>query len=414
MVKTNPRDNDLAAAQGVQDVVSRLLSTRSLLAADLAEYLIVHMPELREVGVEDLVLKSCRANITALFDNLARAVPVESIAPSPELIDYTRGFVRDGLPLDSIMQAYRLGTAYLITRWTDAAAEQVPGAAAIGVIKGGTAYLLEWLGVMSNQLADEYRGEVSRLAKERSQARLEDIREILNNFDIEIEAASRRLGYRLADCHLAIALRDVTEGRNSGAALDSALRDLTGALDVTNRLAVYADRRTVWCWLRWTHDQSRELPVPAAPVLMAAGRPWDGIAGFRRSHLEALDALRIAGITGRRAATLTHFEDVNVAAMCTADVDRARDFVRTELAALSADDERTRRIRETLSAFYAANSNFRATATKLGIHHNTVRYRLEQAERALGRPVGERRLALELALHLRDTLAPTSRDATPG
>lgn len=412
VAETNQRDNDLASAQRVQEVVSRLLSARSRLATDLADYLIVHVPEIREVGVEDLVLGSCRANITALFDNLARAVPLESVALSPELIGYTRAFVREGLLLDSIMRAYRLGTAYLITRWTDAAAEQVPGAAAITVIKRGTAYLLEWLETMSSQLAGEYRSEVSRLAQERSQARLEDIRELLSNFDIEVEAASRRLGYRLADCHLAIVLRDVTEGRNSGVGLDSALRDLTGALHAANRLVVHADRRTVWCWLRWSHDRPRELPVPAAPVLLAAGRPWDGIAGFRRSHLEALDALRIAGITGRPAATVTHFEDVNVAAMCTTDVERARDFVQTELGALSADDERTRRIRETLSAFYAANSNFRATATELGIHHNTVRYRIEQAERAMRRSVGERRLALELALHLRDTLAPTSRDAT--
>jgi hypothetical protein len=42
----------------------------------------------------------------------------------------------------------------------------------------------------------------------------------------------------------------------------------------------------------------------------------------------------------------------------------------------------------------------------IGVHHNTVRYRLDQTE--IGYPPGEHRLRLELALHLAEHLgAPT-------
>jgi hypothetical protein len=36
----------------------------------------------------------------------------------------------------------------------------------------------------------------------------------------------------------------------------------------------------------------------------------------------------------------------------------------------------------------------------MGLHHNTVRYRLDRAEALLGRPPSEERFKLELALHL--------------
>jgi DNA-binding PucR family transcriptional regulator len=77
-----------------------------------------------------------------------------------------------------------------------------------------------------------------------------------------------------------------------------------------------------------------------------------------------------------------------------------RAFVAEQLGPLGGDTDEACRLRATLEAFFDSNSNFRATAARLGIHHNTVRYRLEQIERLLDRPIGHQRLKLELALHL--------------
>ncbi|MFZ2871589.1 helix-turn-helix domain-containing protein, partial [Zavarzinia sp.] len=98
--------------------------------------------------------------------------------------------------------------------------------------------------------------------------------------------------------------------------------------------------------------------------------------------------------------TVVSFDMASMAALCATDPARLDAFVGDELGPLAAMGAAARRNRETLAAFYAANCNFRSAAAALGLHHNTIRYRLEQIEATLGHPVGERRLQIELALHL--------------
>ena len=123
------------------------------------------------------------------------------------------------------------------------------------------------------------------------------------------------------------------------------------------------------------------------------------------SHREAIEALRVAELSPQ-SGVVTEFADVAVAALCTVDSDRTYEFVRAELGDLAAGDEATTRIRDTLREFLAMNCNHRATAVRLHVHHNTVRYRIAQAERLLERSVDERRFQTELALHLTEYAAP--------
>ena len=84
-------------------------------------------------------------------------------------------------------------------------------------------------------------------------------------------------------------------------------------------------------------------------------------------------------------------------------------FIAEKLGPLAVETNEARRLRATLKGFFDANSNLRAAGTCLGIHHNTVRYRLERAEALLGRSVREHRLHLEIALQLFDRLVlPTN------
>ncbi len=68
------------------------------------------------------------------------------------------------------------------------------------------------------------------------------------------------------------------------------------------------------------------------------------------------------------------------------------------LAGLAADDEQQARLRETLLAFLQTGGSYKATAERLMLHKNTVQYRIRKAEESLGRPVGENRHDVELAL----------------
>ena len=68
------------------------------------------------------------------------------------------------------------------------------------------------------------------------------------------------------------------------------------------------------------------------------------------------------------------------------------------LGALADDDDHNARLRATLGVFLQENGSYKATAERLTLHKNTVQYRVRKAEESLGRPVGEDRLNVELAL----------------
>jgi DNA-binding PucR family transcriptional regulator len=72
--------------------------------------------------------------------------------------------------------------------------------------------------------------------------------------------------------------------------------------------------------------------------------------------------------------------------------------VLSTLAGLAADDEHHARLRDTLLVFLQAGGSYKTTAEQLMLHKNTVQYRIRKAQESLGRPVGENRHGVELAL----------------
>lgn len=83
--------------------------------------------------------------------------------------------------------------------------------------------------------------------------------------------------------------------------------------------------------------------------------------------------------------------------------DAMNTFVKRELQGLLGDDETSARLRNTLRAVLSHPGNFEAAARQLDVHKNTVRYRVQQIEKRLGRRIIHRALHLELALDCFDT-----------
>jgi len=75
-----------------------------------------------------------------------------------------------------------------------------------------------------------------------------------------------------------------------------------------------------------------------------------------------------------------------------------RAWVLSTLGQLATDDEHHARLRETLLAFLDTGGSYKATAERLTLHKNTVQYRIHKAAESLGRPVGDSRHDVELAL----------------
>lgn len=138
----------------------------------------------------------------------------------------------------------------------------------------------------------------------------------------------------------------------------------------------------------------------APGVRIGIGEPAPGIAGFRQSHTEAAEARRIADLAHRPAGTITRYAHVALRAIATSDLDQARIFVTRQLQGMAGDDEVTARLTATLRTYLAEHSSRSRTAKRLGIHENTVSYRIKQAEELLGHSVDQGTLDLRVALAL--------------
>ena len=141
-------------------------------------------------------------------------------------------------------------------------------------------------------------------------------------------------------------------------------------------------------------------------IHVALGSPASGLDGFRRSHQEALDARRVARLAGRRTGSVVTYAASAVAALTSTDLERARQFVTTELGSVAGDDDEARRLAGTLLVYLEEGLSPRRTARRLGVHENTVVNRIRTIEERLGHPVKPRVTELLVALRLVPLVTP--------
>jgi len=95
---------------------------------------------------------------------------------------------------------------------------------------------------------------------------------------------------------------------------------------------------------------------------------------------------------------VTRFADVAPLALMSGSIELLRVWVAETLGSLADDADHNSPLRETLRVFLQECGSFKATAERLTLHKNTVQYRVRKAEESIGRPVGQDRLQIELAL----------------
>jgi hypothetical protein len=385
----------------VRHVAIALLPELHSIGEGMVVYLGGEMPELSHPGTLGLTRTACHANSKLLLEALSRGVPPEELTPSTEVVLATRASVQYGVNHDNVMRGYRLGTAYWCRRWGDAVEKHCTDASlAVPVTSYGITFFFAWLEVASTRLGAEFRDETERQAREGSLAWAAYVRSALTSDDLDAREASLRLGYDLGGHHVALVLSHYRSGDHT--ALDSTAFEIAAAVSRLKPLVVRVDVDTTWCWI--PSRGALDLPASRAAVLIGQGRPGTGLSGFRRSHREAVEALRVARLAGSPVGSVSRFDQVELAALCSNDPDYCRVFIAETLGPLAAQTKEVQRLRATLDAYFKANCSLRGTAAEMGLHHNTVRYRLDRATDLLGRSPDEERLQLELALHLASRL----------
>jgi DNA-binding PucR family transcriptional regulator len=263
-----------------------------------------------------------------------------------------------------------------------------------------------------NRLVPEYRSARERWARTPEAIRAETVRAIIDGTLDNPRDASRLLGHELERRHhLGLVIwESQPNGSRHPHTLERAASAVADAVGMNEPLLVPTGGSELWAWLSALEQPDAErldaAPAPDLPpgVRAAIGRPAVGIDGFRASHLEAVSASRVAVLAGADAPSTTRYDDVELVALLSADIERARAFVVYELGALAGMEPAIARLRETMLVLLEEGMSNSRAAQRLYVHHNTVVYRTARAKELLGHGLVERRIQLTAALMLARTL----------
>jgi DNA-binding PucR family transcriptional regulator len=401
----------------ISAVADQMLVHEDEIVAEMDAAVIALVPAFgTDVAISAEVSASDRANFRRFLTVAQHADSPPPADVPPEALDIARTMVRRGIEFDAIFQGYRAGQQIAWRRWLEAASVVVEPADFAAVLEASLALLFQYVDdVLSRVLAEAQREREEVLGGALAR-RTETVRLILDHAPIDVRTASSRLGYELSRRHTALVLWAEAPGVKQGS-LESAAEVLARAVGTRRPLTMVAGTSTLWVWIG-TESEPPTADLRAAfadtpPNIRAAVGPTErGIAGFTRSHDAALGVHRLLAGQPEGQGFATYAE-LEVTALAAHDELRAAEFVAATLGPLAADEPNAARLRETLRVFLEEADNAPRAAVRLHTHRNTVLQRIGRATDLLGHDVGERRLALALALELAHRLGPRALTRTP-
>lgn len=319
--------------------------------------------------------------------------------PEPTLA-LARDLVHLGAGPDAIHHGYRLGHAWFHKRVVAAVAAEASTTEELhAATERITDWCYAWFERMHALLTEVTNTELAMWQPTAAAIRAAVIGSVLDGTCEDIDAASLTLGYDLRGDHLAAIVwhEAPAPSVNLRTVVSRTLRDVAEGTPFVHE----ASSSSLWVWLP-AKERAGAVDL-ADDVLLAIGEPGRGVEGFRRSHEQAQRARHVISLHGGGAPIMRTFRDVEMIALLAAGGDDAQAFVLDTLGPLAADDEQSRRLRETLAAVFDEPS-ISAAAARLGVHHNTVTYRVRKAEELLGPDAFRERLRLQMAIHLADGL----------
>ncbi|WP_433189287.1 PucR family transcriptional regulator [Actinoallomurus sp. CA-150999] len=405
-----------------RDVLQPIAVEMRLSAAGIAEQSISRgRDEIPRMFPEAQIIDEATSSTEESLRQLAQIVefgedPREA-EPPLSTIAIVRATVWRQVPLADHMRFYRVAQEvlweWLLARLTTTSRDAAQLATAMELISG---WLFAYVDHALVRVEQVYESEREAWLHGAAAARATAVEDVLADRERNPQAAARRLRYDLNRHHIAIIawVDHVPDGREPLVLLSESIADIARFLKAESSITHPLGALAIVGWLsgrgsfatdatKALDNASRGLHL-AQGVSLAAGEPGYQLKGFRRTYIEAGHARRVASLVDHHGATLTRYRDVALAALCTADSDHALTFAKRVLGPLANTDEVTARLASTLAAYLRANRSRTRAATLLGVHPNTVSYRVNQAEELLGRSVSTDNLELQVALALLPTL----------
>ncbi len=401
-----------AASRGeVEALVETLSHELDEIAATFADTVHEHLVELDD-DMRPWTLQAARSNLGVIISMMREGDDPRSVQPPPEAIGYTKEYVVRGLELSLMQRAYRTAQGVFggiilerlraVTDNSDHLAE---------AMSFFNAWIFAYVEAIERRLTEVYRSEREQWVLGATAIRAAEVRALLSGAaPVDAAAASLKLGYELDRFHVGFVVWSEESGERPGdasalfAAMESAAAAVAKSLGAGATLTV-AEGRHLACWAGQPSapDLTRLRLSRAAGrggLSVAAGTPAHGVEGFVLSHHEALLARRVSQLRGGGTGTVAAYPDLSLEALLADDLAAVHRFTDRELGALATEDDATVRLASTLAIFLEEGSSFVGAARRLGVHANTVAYRVRRAEALLGRSVSERQLELRVALRL--------------
>jgi DNA-binding PucR family transcriptional regulator len=397
-------------AQHAADVSGALAPHTAELSSDIYELILREIPQLRgDSRVLTLLEASVAENVATVLHILQHGIDLDRVHAPAAAEEYARRLAQRGSPLAALLRAYRIGSTRFqhwclreLGRHTDDAA--MISAAGLRIAETTAAYIDR----VSEELVAAYEAEKENWLRNLGAARAARVRALLQGDRIDIDASEAVLGYRLRQYHVGVVcwIGDGEAGSGALARLEQATMAVARQAECEGRpFFLPQDESGAWAWLPLGARGSFAVPAvrsgaaAAEPgIRFAFGAAGGGVSGFRRTHQQALAAHAVALAASPSGPRATNFTEVAPLALMASSVELLRTWVHETLGQLADDDDQHARLRDTLRVFLQENGSFKATAERLILHKNSVQYRVRKAEEALGHPVADNRLAVELAL----------------
>jgi hypothetical protein len=405
----NGADTDRSAVADLMAGVAAAVARRvAAVSEDVYQVILRDIPQLRDDKlVLALLASSVDSNVDTCLQIMQHQIDLADVQAPAAAVEYARRQAQRGTPLTALLRSYRLGHACFsdwllreLARQADDA--QMITAATLDMSKIVAGYIDQ----TSEEIVAAYTRERENWLRNRSAARAARIRGLLSGERIEVRAAEATLGYRLLQYHVGVVCwtGDAAASAENITRLDRAIREVAGQAACSgDPLFLPRDESSAWAWLplgiRDRFDSAAASTVGVdGDIHFAFGAAEKGTPGFRLTHQQAVAAQAVALAAGSRRSRAVAFGEVAPVAMMLGSTDLLRAWVLSTLAGLAADDEHHARLRDTLLVFLQAGGSYKTTAEQLMLHKNTVQYRIRKAQESLGRPVGDNRHDVELAL----------------
>jgi hypothetical protein len=406
---------EAAARQHVADVALALSAQLPEITRAMRDLLSTRIDELGgDSRLVDLLGASIEGNIDNIFYSLQHGISVDRMEPPTAAIEYARRLAQRGVPVNALVRAYRLGQQNLLEAlYAESAHHEASPAAKMRAHEQIVSLTFDYIDSISQQVVTVYETERERWLADRNTVRASLVQDLVEGRCPDTGAAEAALGYRLGTVsHLGVILwsDDAASPADPLKVFDAVMAVLCRRFGSGRQgLLLARDSTSAWAWIPLAGDATPspdELGmalkgVPDAPRV-ATGSAHAGVDGFRQSHLEAVQAQRVALVAEESTSRTTCYGStgLSLAALVCENLDEVREWVRATLGPLALDDEQHERLRETVRVLLEYGGSYTAAAEALCMHRNTVRYRIGRAEAELGRPITSDRQSTDVALTL--------------